>query len=169
VFGSKSGREGRAAARSHTVSVHVTSSVSGRTFHRTFSWWVVRALIGAGGGLVLVVVVGICGLFGWIGSKERMYRLQAENDSLRVQFRRLGELEANLARMSELNEQMHKMLGVGVPTMETDADSPAAGRGATGGPGQGSPGDSSEDPGGDGVVHPGRTGDGPPRREAGSD
>jgi hypothetical protein len=149
VFGSKSGLEARATARRHTVSVHVTSSVSGRTFHRTFSWWAVRALIGAGGGLVLVVVVGIFGLFGWIGSTERMGRLQAENDSLRVQFRRLGELEADLARMSELNEQMQKMLGVGVSTIEANADSPAAGRGATGGRGQGAPGDSSENPGGE--------------------
>jgi hypothetical protein len=169
VFGFKSGGDGHTAARNHTVSVHVTSSVSGRTFHRTFSWWVVRALIGVGSGLVLVVVVGICGLFAWIGSTERMCRLQAENDSLRVQFRRLGELEANLARMSELNEQMQKMLGVGVPTIGTDADSPAAGSGATDGGGQGSPGDSSENPGGNEVVHPGRTGDGPPKREAGSD
>ena len=169
MFGSTSGREGHAAARRHTVSVHVTSSVSGRTFHRTFSWWVVRALIGAGGGLVLVVVVGICGLFGWIGSTERMRRLQVENDSLRVQFRRLGELEADLARMSELNEQMQKMLGVGVPTIEIDAKSPAAGSGAPGGGGGGSPGDSSENPGRDGGAHPSRTGDGQPRRETGSD
>jgi hypothetical protein len=168
MFGSKAGGV-RAAARNHTVSVHVTSSSSGRTFHRAFSRGVARALIGVGVGLVLVVVVGIGGLFGWIGVTGRMGRLQAENDSLRVQFRRLGELEANLARMSELNEQMQTMLGVGLPAIDTGVDSPAGGGGAVQGQVSGSPGDSTENPGGDGGAHPSSTGSGPSRRETGTD
>jgi hypothetical protein len=116
-----------------------------------------------------VVVTGICGLFGWIGSTDRMCRLQAENDSLRVQFRRLGELEASLARMSELNEQMQKMFGAGLPAAETDVDSSAADRGATDVGGRGSPGDSSESPKGGDVLHPDRTGGGSPKRETGTD
>lgn len=169
MFGSKLGRKGHATARNHTVSVHVASSRSGRAFQWTFSWWAVRALIGAGGGLVLVVVTGICGLIGWIDSTERMCRLQAENDSLRVQFRRLGELEASLARMSELNEQMQKMFGAGLPAVETNADSSAANHGATHGGDRRSPGDSSEHRAGGNVAHPSRTGSGPPRWETGSD
>jgi hypothetical protein len=116
-----------------------------------------------------VVFVGIGGLFGWIGSTGRMSRLQAENDSLRVQFRRLGELEANLARMSELNEQMQGMLGAGLPAIDTRVDSPADGGEAAGAGVQGSPGDSSESPGGGKGTHPGRTGKGPSRRETGTD
>jgi Tfp pilus assembly protein PilO len=83
----------------------------------------VRVLIGVAIVLTLAAVVGICGLFGWVGSAGRMRSLQAENDSLRVQFRRLGELEANLARMSELNEQMQKMLGVDPSTVGQGVDS----------------------------------------------
>ncbi len=87
------------------------------------SWRAVRMWIGAGIALALVVVVGICGLFGWVGSMHRVRTLQSENDSLRVQFRRLGELETNLARMSELNEQMQRMLGVDPSALQSEADS----------------------------------------------
>jgi hypothetical protein len=108
-------RTGVAGARSRTVSVHVASSTSGRAFHRTLPWWAVRAMCAAGVVLTLVVLVGIFGLFGWLRSTGRIRRLQAENDSLRVQFRRLGDLEDNLDRMSELNDKMQKMLGVDLP------------------------------------------------------
>jgi hypothetical protein len=116
MFWPKVGRVGSHGARDNTVSVHITSSASGRTLHRTFSWRAVQALIVAGGLVVLTVLLGLGGLVGWGGSTMRMRRLQVENDSLRVQFRRLGELESNLARMSELNDKMQKMLGVDLST-----------------------------------------------------
>jgi hypothetical protein len=122
-------RTGPAGARNHTVSVHLASSTSGRAFHRTLPWWAVRALCAAGVVLILLVVVGIFGLFGWLRSTERIHRLQAENDSLRVQFRRLGDLEDNLDRMSELNDKMQQMLGVDLPTARSSNElSSATGR-----------------------------------------
>lgn len=164
MFGSRSGRGPHAPARNHTVSVHVTSSVSERTFHRTSSWWVVRVLIGVAVGLVLLMAVGVFGLFAWIGSAGRMGRLQAENDSLRVQFQRLGELEANLARMSELNEQMQQMLGVGSSATGGGVDSSGGSGGVFGGGGgMGLPGTGAV-PGPGGLVQPARIGAGPSRR-----
>jgi hypothetical protein len=98
-----------------------------------------------------------------------MCRLQAENDSLRVQFRRLGELEADLTRMSRLNEQMQNMLGVDMSAAVAGVDSSARGGGVTGERVLGGPGDSRENPGGDDGAHPTDTGSGPSRRETGTD
>jgi hypothetical protein len=126
-------------------------------------------LIGAGVGLTLVVVVGIGGLFGWIGSTGRMRRLREENDSLRVQFRRLGELEANLSRMAELNEQMQKMLGVDPPAVEPGMDVLARTGGTTSLGLHRLPVDSTGDSGRNGAAPLGRAGKGPARREAGAD
>lgn len=123
MFRSTTSRSRGTSSREHKVTIHIASSASDRTFHRTMSWRAVRMWIGAGIALALVVVVGICGLFGWVGSMHRVRTLQSENDSLRVQFRRLGELETNLARMSELNEQMQRMLGVDPSALQSEADS----------------------------------------------
>ena len=94
------------------------------------------------------MAVGIGGLVGWAGSTRRMRRLQTENDSLRIQFRRLGELEVNLARLSELNEQMQKMLGVSLPATDAETDSLAGVGGATDGGAKRSPGDQHDSPAG---------------------
>jgi hypothetical protein len=169
MFRLRRGRNAAAAARNQTVSVHVTSSLSGRTFHRTLSRGSARALIAAGAALVLAAISGLAGLLGWVGSSERMTRLQTENDSLRVQFRRLGELEADLARMSALNEQMQKMLGVELSASEPGTGLPA---GAGGAPGSGlvrSRSSGAGDPAGDSATPAVSAEGGTSRREAGAD
>ena len=128
-IGSRSGasKEGR---QRHTVSLHITSSLSGRTFHRTLSLGVVRGLLILLAVLVVVAFVGFGGLVGWVSSAGRTHRLQTENDSLRVQFNRLGDLEKELARMSELNKKMQTMLGIDDGGAEAPVRSEVGGEGA---------------------------------------
>jgi hypothetical protein len=158
------GRGGSKGVRDSTLSLHITSSASGRTIHRTFSRRAVTFLVAAGAVVVLMVVVGFAGLLGWAGSTVRMHRLQGENDSLRVQFRRLGELENNLARMSELNEKMQKMLGVDQPGVKSGADLPDGIGEVPGGEGGAGTGNGSRVVGGSEAPPSGPAGQGPPRR-----
>lgn len=102
-----------------TVSLHITSSVSGRAYHRTVSWGVVRVAFGLALLLVLFTLTGIGGLIAWVHSADRMQELQETNDSLRVEFLRLGQLEDDLAHMSQLNDKMKRMLGVDLPGVES--------------------------------------------------
>jgi hypothetical protein len=155
--------------RDRTVSVHVTSSTSGRAFQRTLSWWTVRVLCAAGVVLTLIVVVGIGGLFGWLHSTARIRRLQAENDSLRVQFRRLGELEDNLARMSELNDKMRQMLGVDLPVVGSGKESLGGTGSLTGEGARRAPSDGAPEVEAGGAPLSGRTGKAPPMRRTEAD
>lgn len=144
MFGRRSPRAASAETGSHKISLVLTSTRSGRTFQRTVSWAAVRLLVAAAVFAALVVILGAVGFAGWIQSSGKVRHLAAENDSLRVQFRRLGELEENLARMSELNEKMQRMLGVEPQPDGDPSGGPggAAGSGsedARGGSGEGSP------------------------------
>lgn len=169
MFWSGLGRSGSRDVRKGTVSLHVASSASGRTFHRTLSWRAVRALIAAGILLVFTIVAGISGLVGWVGSTVRMRRLEAENDSLRVQFRRLGELESDLARLSELNDKMQKMLGVDLPTAKPAAEPSDGNDEAPGGDAVGQPDGGTGSAGGSAAPLSGPVGKAPSRRRTRTD
>ena len=169
MLGRRSPRAASAEAGNCKFSVVVTSTGSGRTFQRTVSLGIVRLLMAAAAFAALVVILGAVGFAGWIQSSGRIRHLEGENDSLRVQFRRLGELEENLARMSELNEKMQRMLGVEPSPTGDPIGGPGRAAGSDSQDARGGSGDGSPVVGGTGASTPGSPEAKPLRSSPGAD
>ena len=114
----------------------IVPSWGGKTVHWVVSLWQLRAYGAVFSAMVLALLLSLV-FFGRIAASARTARrLGAENDSLRTQFARLGDLERQVAELSRANEQIRRMAGLAPDSAaSSSARDPAEVPGGSGGSG----------------------------------
>jgi murein DD-endopeptidase MepM/ murein hydrolase activator NlpD len=96
------------------VTFVVTPSWGGKTLQFALPFKVMRLLLVLAGVLVLGVIVAILGLGKVVLVAHSATRLAAENDSLKVQFARLEQLDREMQDMSAVDSKLRKLAGLDV-------------------------------------------------------
>lgn len=106
--------------RRKSVLVLITTAEGGKTLQWALTVGELRAVLVGLVALILFALAGIVLSFRLTRLQGVQTRVQAENDSLKMQFGRLDQLEREIARMAQIDDQMRVLAG-----MEALADTAA--------------------------------------------